>query len=700
MAGISVGLGALTLQLIAKTGGFTAPLTAAERKLQKSMTSMEKRAREFGRVLGQALQVGAGLAVAGLTLFIKNTIEAEKVQSQLASRIKDTAGIAGRSLQQLNAQAEKLQTITVFDDEAIGSAQAMLLTFKNIQGVNFDKAVEGVLDLSTAMGTDLNSAALQLGKALNDPIAGLGALSRAGIQFSSDQKALIKSLVETGDTAGAQKIILAELEGQMGTAAEAARDTLGGALQALKNSFDNLFEGDTATPGMEGFREAVEQMNTAINDPGVKEGLNTIITGLANLATAAVKAASWVAASTKRIAEDIAASIHGIAGDDLKRQAQAIEAKRQRASMTMLPGMRWQQEAEIKKMEAVFKKNQAQAIADAVRMRPAYTPPAAGFKSGKGQFSDVTNDYTSRPAAGVGVGGRGGGGGGGRAAAADNRENAAALKALADEQERYNELEEVYADIAEMTQGYRSDLIKDNHALTVQKEENIKQIDAEIEGMQFELSLIGLSNIEREKEIALRHAGADATEAQRAAISGLIDEIAAAQEQQAFIDDLKGSLSDMFVDMVSGAKSAKEAFKDFADNLFATALRFVADRAMKAFMDALSGNTGAQSTAGGGGGWQNLLASFLGGMGGGKALGGGVSPGQMYPVNERGPEVLSVAGRDYLMMGQQAGRVLPSAGGVVVNNNFALAAPTSPRTQAQISSRVGFETDRAIKRNR
>lgn len=56
----------------------------------------------------------------------------------------------------------------------------MLLTFTRIGKDVFPKAVGPILNVSTAMGTDLNSAALQVGKALNDPAKGINALSRAG----------------------------------------------------------------------------------------------------------------------------------------------------------------------------------------------------------------------------------------------------------------------------------------------------------------------------------------------------------------------------------------------------------------------------------------------------------------------------------------------------------------------------------------
>jgi hypothetical protein len=63
---------------------------------------------------------------------------------------------------------------------------------------------------------------VQLGKALEDPIKGLAALGKSGVTFTADQKALIKSLVETGDMLPkAQEIILKAVEMQVGGTAEA-----------------------------------------------------------------------------------------------------------------------------------------------------------------------------------------------------------------------------------------------------------------------------------------------------------------------------------------------------------------------------------------------------------------------------------------------------------------------------------------------
>jgi hypothetical protein len=117
----------------------------------------------------------------------------------------------------------------------------MLLTFDKIRGVEFDRATQAVTDLAARMGGDLQGAAIQVGKALQDPTTGLTALRRSGVSFSESQIESSRALRHGAGGEG-QRVILKELEHQFGGSAAAARDTLGGALEGLKNAFGDLFE--------------------------------------------------------------------------------------------------------------------------------------------------------------------------------------------------------------------------------------------------------------------------------------------------------------------------------------------------------------------------------------------------------------------------------------------------------------------------
>ena len=102
--------------------------------------------------------------------------------------------------------------------------QARLLTFTNVIGTQFDAAIKISADMSAVLGTDLNGAIIQVGKALNDPIQGLSALRRVGVSFNEQQKEQIKTLQENGNIVGAQKVILAELATEFGNASSKVRD--------------------------------------------------------------------------------------------------------------------------------------------------------------------------------------------------------------------------------------------------------------------------------------------------------------------------------------------------------------------------------------------------------------------------------------------------------------------------------------------
>jgi phage-related minor tail protein len=102
-----------------------------------------------------------------------------------------------------------------------------LLTFGNVSGEAFDRAQMAAVNLSARLGQDLQSSAVQVGKALNDPIKGVTALGRVGVSFTEQQKEQIKAMTKVGDVAGAQSLILAQLEKQYGGSAEAPRGHAG-----------------------------------------------------------------------------------------------------------------------------------------------------------------------------------------------------------------------------------------------------------------------------------------------------------------------------------------------------------------------------------------------------------------------------------------------------------------------------------------
>lgn len=196
--------------------------------------------RNFGGAVTGAVGVLAGFAgiatagagIAILTQQISESVvafnESEKAVSQLEAVLKSTKGVAGITADEAKNLAGALQQTTAFSDEQVLSAENLLLTFTNIGQDVFPEATKTVLDMSQALGQDLKSSSIQLGKALQDPIQGVTALRRVGVNFNEEQQKTIKRLVETGKTMEAQKLIIQELKTEFGGSAEAFAKTAEG----------------------------------------------------------------------------------------------------------------------------------------------------------------------------------------------------------------------------------------------------------------------------------------------------------------------------------------------------------------------------------------------------------------------------------------------------------------------------------------
>jgi hypothetical protein len=228
-------IGALRVDLGLNSAAFEKGLDLAQRKLSSVGKQMQKAGeglQNFGQSM--SLAVTAPLVALGATS-AQAAIESREAMAQVESALASMGDAAGRTLPQLQEQAAALQKLSTFDDDDIlKSVTANLLTFGNVSGDAFDRAQLAAVNLSARLGQDLQSSAIQLGKALNDPIKGVTALSRVGVSFTADQKAMIAAMVEAGNTAGAQSLILDELEKQYGGAAKAARDAAPGSDQIDK----------------------------------------------------------------------------------------------------------------------------------------------------------------------------------------------------------------------------------------------------------------------------------------------------------------------------------------------------------------------------------------------------------------------------------------------------------------------------------
>lgn len=197
----------------------------------------------------------------------------EKAEKKLAQALRSTSNAVNMSHKELTLMASGLQSVTTFGDEAIIEMQALLLTFTKIGGDVFPKATETILNIAEAMGQDLKTSAIQVGKALNEPAKGITALRRVGIQFSKEQEAQIKRFVSLNDVASAQSIILGELEVQFGGMARAVRGTVIGSFNALSNSFGDMMEklGEKLSPFMQSLAESLQSVTFLMQTEGERQ---------------------------------------------------------------------------------------------------------------------------------------------------------------------------------------------------------------------------------------------------------------------------------------------------------------------------------------------------------------------------------------------------------------------------------------------
>ena len=317
-------IGSVRAELSAGWAGFRSDMGKAKKAVEENATgmqrAMDKVGRSFSGVAGQLKTLVSALAIgAAFRAVIIAASEAQQVVAQLEATLKSTGRYTPELAQNLTGYAAELQKITTYGDEAIISMQSLLLTFTRIGGDEFTRAQMAVLNVATALKTDLKTAALQVGKALNDPILGMTALSRTGIQFSEAQKATVKELMAVNDIAGAQKVILAELETQFGGSAEAARNTLGGALTALKNAFDDLLEGDSGGGGVKGTTQAIEELIQLLQNPETIKNAQTLANAMVTAFEKVLTAISKTVEFTKWLGEELASQVYGVAGDDIIR---------------------------------------------------------------------------------------------------------------------------------------------------------------------------------------------------------------------------------------------------------------------------------------------------------------------------------------------------------------------------------------------
>jgi hypothetical protein len=227
---------------------------SAVRELEKVNRALQEQsalAKEQAAAQKQVAKIVATVTTIYMTAWqvlqkiIRETIEAEAVQVKLETAYKNSANTFGYTIDELNKMAECLSVTSTFSDEAIKSAQTMMLTFNRLSHETFPQLLQAAMDYASFSGRDLVGVTKQFGMALEDPIRGMNRLRMAGVTFSAQQQQMIRDFVKNNDVASAQGIIMEKLSSQWSGQAAAAAKTLGGQLSILQNNINELFESPT-----------------------------------------------------------------------------------------------------------------------------------------------------------------------------------------------------------------------------------------------------------------------------------------------------------------------------------------------------------------------------------------------------------------------------------------------------------------------
>lgn len=220
--------------------------------------------------------------VAGFALAAKGANDARKVTAQTEAVIKSMGSAGWISAKQVDALATSLEKKTAVDADVIKNGQNLLLTFANIRNEVgegndvFDRATKIMVDMSVALGQDMKSGAIQLGKALDDPIKGITALRRVGVSFTQQEQDQIKALAEHGKTLQAQTMILDALDKQFKGSAE-AQATAGGKMIAKLRELGDSF-GMILLPIIDKVASAFQRLFNWFD--GMSEGTKKVVVGV------------------------------------------------------------------------------------------------------------------------------------------------------------------------------------------------------------------------------------------------------------------------------------------------------------------------------------------------------------------------------------------------------------------------------------
>lgn len=675
-------LGSLTIDLIAKTAGFTEGWTKAEREAnraqQKIAADAKRKAKEtedawkgaaasVGNLIGGAL---AGLSIgAGFQKFITETVQAQKEQAGLAAALKATGNAAGFSLERLNAMAGQMEATTGVAAGELNQAQKVLTGFTNIVGENYAKALKSAADYSAYTGQSMVSSAELMGRALNIPSVGMAALAKQGFKFTEEQIKLAKSLEETGRVAEAQKIVFDALDETYGGAAAAARDTLGGAMSALKNTINSLMTGEGGS--VDGLTKSINGMVDVMANEQTRSAFQTLLTWMAELATMTIKLTANLIAFIQT--KDKIGALTGT--DEFGKMTSGAkdaqkEVERLTGELTRMIEVQRERPGDdklAKRIDAWRAK-----LLDAQTRAQGATGALKQFADGLKQpeVAPITApDLTPRAPGAIKL--KDDKAAGGKSQAEKDFEAAEkyilALRETADARNNLNNYEKLALDLENGKVVLTDKQLEQAKELALQADERVYREKQLNEELAYRTSLYDEARSLAEAVLTPTEKWVKQVERlNELSAAGVLDQETYSRTVKKYYKDLTDE-TDSFAlnfqknvqDMIGNTlvQGLSGSFKDIAASFLKMLLQMEAQAAAANFMRLLTGEGEVKSSFLGG--LVSKAGSWISSLIPGRATGGPVAGGSLYRVNELGPELLSYGGSDYLMMGGSGGYVKP-----------------------------------------
>ncbi len=226
----------------------------------------------MGILTSQVFTQLAAKAAEFLGSIVSKARDAQVAEAQTNAVLKSTGDVSGVTAEEVKKYADAIAGSSKFTDDQVQSGENMLLTFTNIGQDVFPQATQTIADMSAALGQDMTASAMQLGKALNDPIKGVTALRRVGVQLTDEQEKQVKAFMAAGDAASAQKLILGELGREFGGSAKAQANSW----DMLSHKFDAVKEklGNSLLPAID---KVGDVLGKVLDSPAVQAFLDKVV---------------------------------------------------------------------------------------------------------------------------------------------------------------------------------------------------------------------------------------------------------------------------------------------------------------------------------------------------------------------------------------------------------------------------------------